>query len=73
MVNGKISAWESILSGVPQGSVFGPILFIIFVNNLPDVVTSMVKIFVDDTKLFQPVQSMFDHVQLQKDLDTLVD
>jgi len=52
VVNGKISSWADILSGIPQGSVLGPILFVLFINDLPDVVTSTVKIFADDTKLF---------------------
>ena len=52
VVNGNLSSWASILSGIPQGSVLGPILFVVFINDLPDVVRSSVKIFADDTKLF---------------------
>ena len=73
VVNGKLSAWALILSGIPQGSVLGPILFVIFINDLPDVVTSMVQIFADDTKLFHSVHSPQHHVQLQNDLDNLVE
>ena len=73
VVNGKLSAWALILSGIPQGSVLGPILFVIFINDLPDVVTSMVKIFADDTKLFHSVHSPQHRIQLQNDLDNLVE
>jgi len=47
-------------------------LFALFINDLPDVVTSTVKIFADDTKLFQAVRSTSDSAQLQQDLDNLV-
>ena len=53
VVNGKLSSWTDILSGIPQGSVLGPILFVIFINDLPDVVISTTNIFADDTKLFR--------------------
>ena len=51
-VNGEMSSWADVHSGIPQGSVLGPILFIIFINDLPDVVECYVKIFADDTKVF---------------------
>ena len=65
------SDWVGITSGVPQGSVLGPLLFIIFVNDLPDVVSSMLSIFADDTKLFNIVKSLQDQLVLQQDLDNL--
>ena len=51
MVNGSSSSWVKVSSGVPQGSVLGPLLFLIFVNDLPDWVKSSFKMFADDIKL----------------------
>jgi len=51
-IRGSCSEWINITGGVPQGSVLGPILFIIFVNDLPDVVSSTLSVFADDTKLY---------------------
>ena len=72
VVNNKLSMWANILSGVPQGSVLCPILFVMFINDLPDVVRSTVKIFADDTKLFLEVRSVDGSEKLQQDLDNLV-
>ena len=49
----QTSGWRKINSGVPQGSVLGPLLFLIYINDLPDGIISMCKIFADDTSLFQ--------------------
>ena len=60
------------MSGVPQGSVLGPILFLIYINNLDDSITSNVLKFADDTKLFRKVNTDGDKQHLQNDLDRLV-
>ena len=55
VLNGGMSSWQNVYAGVQQGSVLGPILFIIYVNNLTDGLTSMCKIYADDTSLFSKV------------------
>lgn len=71
-INNAISAKKPITSGIPQGSVLGPILFLIFINDLPDEITSTVKIFADDTKIFRAINSGRDQIHLQEDLDRLL-
>ena len=72
-VNGSLSEWSSVLSGVPQGSVLGPILFVMFINDLPQAVSSLCKMYADDTKVYKPITSAEDGLTLQEDLDRLVD
>ena len=68
MVRGEYSEWVDVISGVPQGSVLGPILFLIYVNDIPEMVNCSIKMFVDDTKLFRTVKSIDDCNILQNDL-----
>ena len=55
LLNGRTSKWTNILAGVPQGSVFGPLLFLIYINDLPDGLKSICKIFADDKSLFSKI------------------
>jgi hypothetical protein len=71
LVGGESSTEARVTSGVPQGSVLGPALFLVFINDLPDDVTSSVRLFADDTIVYRNIKSTKDCEALQKDLDTL--
>ena len=68
VLNGQKSSTTSVTSGVPQGSVLGPVLFTLFVNDIPSMVSSPTFMFADDTKIFRCVKSGDDHGALQNDL-----
>ena len=72
-VKGSLSNWEDVLSGIPQGSVLGPTLFVVFINDMPDVITSLSKMFTDDAKVFRQIETSADTATLQNDLDHLTD
>ena len=71
LVNGKSSKWHRVTSGIPQGSVLGPVLFVIFINDMPESVKSDVFLYADDTKLFREINSESDADTIQEDLDHL--
>ncbi|KAI8504383.1 hypothetical protein Bbelb_175010 [Branchiostoma belcheri] len=52
VVNGQASSWKAVTSGVPQGSVLGPLLFSMFVSDIPDELHNFVSLFADDTKIY---------------------
>ena len=72
VINGKASHWRDVLSGVPQGSVLGPILFIIYVNDIDDGLICKISKFADDTKITGRVTTTAEKSLLQTDLDRLV-
>ena len=71
LINGMSSEWNEVSSGVPQGSVLGPLLFILCVKDLPSEVSSFCKLFADDAKLFKDLQNLEDFEMIQHDIDKL--
>ena len=73
VLNGKQSDWVPVLSGVPEGSILGPLLFACFLADLPGSVTADCIMYADDVKLYRRVESSADCATLQLDLDHLCD
>ena len=61
VLNNHKSEWSDVLSGVPQGSVLGPILFNIYVSDMPLIVNSSVVQFADDVKMLRTIKSIYFH------------
>ena len=71
-LNGSESSWRSISAGVPQGSVLGPLLFLVYINDLTEDIKSQMRLFADDSSVFTPVKDVqVTHEQLVKDLETV--
>jgi len=72
-INGAKSEWKTVYSGVPQGSVLGPLLFSIFINDIDDKLKNCILKFADDSKLWGIANEKTGRETLQEDLDTLSD
>ena len=75
VIDGKSSDWLPVTSGVPQGSLLGPALFVLFINDMPNALShsSTLALFADDAKCFRAIRSYTDCALLQDDIDKLVD
>ena len=71
VVDGEFSDWVKVESSVPQGTVTGPLDFLLFINDLPNGIESSVRLFADDCILYSAVAGPEDAGRLQRDLDTL--
>ena len=70
-IRGSYSEWSPVISGVPQGSILGPIMFPIYVNEIPNIITPTSKLFADDTKIYRQINKMEDSIALKSDLTAL--
>ena len=72
MLNGTNSDWRSIEAGVPQGTVLGPLLFLVYINDWTDNISSEMRLFADDSPLFTRVNGVEQtHAKLVQDLQTV--
>ena len=67
-INASTSSWTSVTWGVPQGSILGPLMFLLFVNDIPQITSSNIMLFADDTKLWRLIKSIDDVNILQEEL-----
>ena len=73
VINGNKSRGERVQSGVPQGTVLGPVLFILYINDITDVIkNSYIKIFADDSKLVKAIKSLSDRDLMEIDLKAVI-
>ena len=68
-VNGSQSSWKDGTSGIPQGSVLGPVLLLIFINDLPDVIEVLIKLFADDAMIYAVVSNQIVETRAQNSLN----
>ena len=72
VLNGLSSSWANVKAGVPQGSILGPLLFLIYINDLADGLSSNTKLFADDTSLFSVIHdSVITTLELNSDLSRI--
>ena len=71
VLNGCKSGWAPVISGVPQGTVLGPLLFLIYINDIVTNVNSEIRLFADDCILYRRIESVTDSQVLQNDINSL--
>jgi len=70
-VNGSHSNPQPVTSGVPQGSVLVPVLFLLYINDITHNINSQIRLFADDNVIYREINDQEDHLILQRDLDNL--
>ena len=71
IVNGANSDWAPVLSGVPQGTVLGPLLFSLYINDISTDIDSEIRLFADDCDCYREIEDIEDTQKLQKNIDQL--
>ena len=71
VIGNKYSQWETVLSGVPQGTVLEPVLFTILINDLPAGVKNVCELYADDCKLIATIETPYSSINLQSDINSL--
>ena len=71
VVNGVKSDWASVVSGVPQGTVLGPLLFSLHINDITADIESEIRLFADDCVCYREIKDKEDTLKLQRDIDRL--
>ena len=71
VVNGETSEWAPVLSGVPQGTVLGLLLFSLYINDISKDIDSEIRLFADDCVCYRKIRDTSDSLKLQKDTDRL--
>jgi hypothetical protein len=73
VMGNNVSGWEKVTSGVLQGSVLGPLLFVIYINDMPEVIKhSSCKLYADNSKLISEIKDEQDAINLQLDINCIV-
>ena len=72
VLNGVASKEVKVISGVPQGTVLGPLLFLLYVNDINDNINTTIRMFADDCVLYRIIKTPNDHHHLQNDLDAII-
>ena len=71
VINDSRSSWQPVKSGIPQDSVLGPVLFLMYINTMPDKIASKVYLFTDDAKLYRQIEDKSDVTRIHEDLQSL--
>ena len=71
VINNSRSSWQPVKSGIPQGSVLGPVLFLIYISTMPDKIASKIYLFADDAKLYRQIEDKLDVTRIREDLQSL--